>query len=66
VLGIFGLTEGRIIGKETTTSTKKFIDLTYSFNADTVTWPGRKSTFNVEKEGITPGGYWYFQNSLYY
>jgi kynurenine formamidase len=36
----------------------KFIDLTYAFNNATVSWPGRKSTFNVEIEGETPDGVW--------
>jgi len=36
----------------------KFIDLTHAFNNETVTWPGRTSTFNVEIEGYTPDGMW--------
>ncbi|CAL8102906.1 unnamed protein product [Orchesella dallaii] len=36
----------------------KFIDLTYSFNNETMAWPGRKSSFYVEAEGFTEGGYW--------
>jgi kynurenine formamidase len=35
-----------------------FIDLSYAFNNETVTWPGRTSTFNVEIEGETPDGVW--------
>jgi len=41
-----------------TGAVNKFIDLTYAFNNETVTWPGRKSTFNVEIEGYTPDGVW--------
>jgi len=46
------------IGKERKSNGNKFIDLTYAFNNETVTWPGRKSTFNVEIEGETPDGVW--------
>lgn len=36
----------------------KFIDLTYAFNNETMSWPGRSSSFYVESEGMTPGGFW--------
>jgi len=35
-----------------------FIDLTYAFNNETVLFPGRKPSFNVEFEGYTDGGFW--------
>jgi len=38
---------------------RNFLDLTYTFNNETVLFPGRKSTFNVEFEGYTAAGYWY-------
>jgi len=37
---------------------KGFIDLSYSFNNQTVLFPGRTSTFNVELEGYTADGFW--------
>ncbi|HJY86271.1 MAG TPA: cyclase family protein [Candidatus Acidoferrales bacterium] len=38
----------------------KVVDLTYSFDANTIYWPTAKS-FDWQKEswGISPGGYWY-------
>ncbi|CAL8102903.1 unnamed protein product [Orchesella dallaii] len=36
----------------------KFIDLTHAFNNETMAWPGRKSSFYVEAEGFTAGGFW--------
>jgi len=37
---------------------RHYIDLTYAFNNETVLFPGRRSSFNVEFEGFTAGGYW--------
>jgi len=36
----------------------EYIDLTFAFNENTPLWPGRFSTFNVEIESQTPGGFW--------
>lgn len=37
---------------------RTYIDLSYAFNNETVLFPGRKSTFNVEVEGYTAAGFW--------
>ncbi|ODM93024.1 Kynurenine formamidase [Orchesella cincta] len=36
----------------------KFIDLTHAFNNQTMSWPGRKSSWYLETEGFTAGGFW--------
>jgi len=39
-------------------SQRRYIDLTYAFNNETILFPGRRSSFNVEFEGFTAGGFW--------
>lgn len=43
---------------------EKFVDLSYSFNNETVAWPGRTSNFTTEFEGTTPWGWWYAARSF--
>jgi len=37
---------------------RTFIDLSYAFNNETVLFPGRKSSFNIELEGYSAAGFW--------
>jgi kynurenine formamidase len=47
-----------VTASEAVTKDSKFIDLTYAFNNQTVLFPGRKPSFNVEFEGFTAAGFW--------
>ena len=44
----------------------KWIDLTYSFNDNTIYWPTSPSTFELEvlADGETDGGYFYSANTI--
>jgi len=46
-------------GKET-----GFLDLTYTFNNDTILWPGRKAVFSTEIKGKTPNGAYFFSKAF--
>jgi len=37
---------------------RNFIDLSYAFNNETVMFPGRVPSFNIELEGFTAAGFW--------
>lgn len=43
-----------------------YIDLSYSFNNDTIYWPGQKVEFSLHKDkaGYTPEGFWYASYSF--
>lgn len=44
----------------------QWIDLTHSFDANTIYWPNNPSGFELETEhaGTTPGGWYYSSNKL--
>jgi kynurenine formamidase len=44
----------------------KFIDLTYSFSAETLYWPNNPTGFDLDTQanGMTPGGYYYSSNAF--
>jgi len=44
----------------------KVVDLTHSFDADTIYWPTSPTTFRLETlaSGVTPGGWFYSANSF--
>src|SRR6476619_1105861 len=51
-----------VLGAQAIDFTKyRMVDLTHSYNAQTIYWPNAPSTFKLEKlaYGPTPGGYFY-------
>ncbi len=44
----------------------RLVDLTHSFNEDTLYWPNAPGTFALKRDahGMTPGGYFYSSNSF--
>jgi kynurenine formamidase len=65
LIGFLGLPTA-VAAQQIDLSNSRFVDLTHSFNAETIFWPTSPSTFELQQlaHGHTEGGYFYAANAF--